>query len=149
MSTPSSAKARNQVANTWRIVSAQAERDGKITEPYGPNPSGFLIFTEDLNFAETITDPDVPKFASNNHATGTDIENRAAMNGSLGNSGTYTVDEQGRFASEHLINSTFPNWSGLDRDKRQITEVVEGDTMTEHLQDPGGPKITIVWQRVR
>ena len=62
--------------------------------------------------------------------------------------GTYTVDKRGRFATEHVIASTFPNWNGLDRDTRQITETVEGDAMTERLQDPGGPQIVIVWKRV-
>lgn len=148
MATPSSANIQNRVAGTWRIVSAQAEVEGKIIMPFGPNPIGLLIFTEDLHFAETIVNPDVPKFASGNFATGTEAENKAAISGGLGNSGTYTVDDQGRFSSEHLISSTFPDWNGLDRDTRQITEDVRGDTMTEHLQDPGGPKITIVWQRV-
>lgn len=147
--TPASAQARNQVAGTWRIVSAQAERDGKVTYPFGRAPIGLLIFGDDLHFAETIVNPAVPKFASNAPSAGTAAENKAAMSGSLGNSGTYTVDAQGRFASEHIISSTFPNWNGLDRDRRLITEEVEGDTMTEHLQDPGGPKITIVWRRVK
>ena len=42
-----------------------------------------------------------------------------------------------------------PNWSGLDRDTRRITEQVEGHAMIEHLQDPDSPQITIVWQRAR
>ena len=148
-STPSFAEVRNQVAGTWRIASAQLDQDGTVIEPFGPNPGGLLIFTEDFHFAEDIVNLDVAKFASGNLATGTEAENKAAMSGGLGNSGTYTVDDQGGFSSEHLISSTFPNWNGLNRDTRQITETVEGDTMTEHLQDPGGPKITITWQRVK
>ncbi len=63
--------------------------------------------------------------------------------------GIYTVDEQGNFATEHVIASIFPNWNGLERDTSTITETVEGDTMTERLQDPGGPQIVIVWKRAK
>ena len=62
---------------------------------------------------------------------------------------TYTVDGQGRFATEHVIASTFPNWTGLSRDTSRITETVSGDTMVERLKDPGGPQIVILWKRAR
>jgi hypothetical protein len=41
------------------------------------------------------------------------------------------------------------NWNGLVRDTATLTETVTGDSMVEHLQDPGGPKIEIIWKRVR
>lgn len=57
MSTPSSATIANRVAGTRRIVSAQAEVEVNIMMPFGPNPIGLLIFTEDLHRAETIVNP--------------------------------------------------------------------------------------------
>lgn len=116
---------------------------------YGPRPSGQLIFTQDLHFAVVINDTDVPRFASSNRSEGTAAENKAAVAGALTLYGTYTVDELGRFAGEHVIGCTFPNWNGLDRDTSTLTETVEGDRMIEHLHDPGGRLIEIVWERVR
>ena len=39
--------------------------------------------------------------------------------------------EQGRFATEHVTVSIFPNWTGLSRDTGRIRETVDGDTMVE------------------
>lgn len=68
---------------------------------------------------------------------------KAAISGSFGMYGTYTVDENGHFGS------TFPNRNGIDRRRSQITEFVQGDTMTENLTESDGLPIVIVWQRVR
>jgi hypothetical protein len=113
-----------------------------------PPRSTQLIFTKDLRFAVAINNPAVPRFASSDRSEGTDAENKAAVAGSLALYGTYTVDAEGRFAGEHVIGSTFPNWNGLDRTTAILTETIGGDAMIEHLQDPGGPMIEIVWRRI-
>lgn len=146
-STPALAAGKNLVAGTWIMVSAQADPDGANKPLFGPHPNGVLIFTPDMHFADVLTNPDVPKFASTDRAEGTDVENKAVVARDLALYGIYTVDEQGNFATEHVIASTFPNWNGLNRDTHTITETIEGDTMTERLQDPGGPQILIVWKR--
>lgn len=148
-STPTLASGKNLVAGTWIMVSAQADPDGANTLLFGPHPTGQLIFTEDLHFADVLVNPGIPRFASSDRAQTTDAENKAVATGNLALYGTYTVDEEGHFATEHVIASTFPNWNGLDRDTRTITETVKGDTMVERLQDPGGPQIVIVWKRAK
>ena len=146
-SAPGLAAGKNLVAGTWIMVSAQANPEGENKPLFGPHPNGLLIFTPDLHFADVLTNPDVPKFASSDRAEGTDAENKAVVARDLALYGTYTVDEQGHFSTEHVIASTFPNWNGLDRDTSTIKETVEADTLTERLQDLGGPQIVIVWKR--
>jgi hypothetical protein len=131
------------------MVSAQADPSGENKPLFGAHPNGLLIFTADFHFADVLINPDVPKFTSGDRAEGTDAENKAVVARDLALYGTYTVDEQGNFATEHVTASIFPNWNGLERDTRTITETVEGDTMTERLQDPGGPQIVIVWKRAK
>jgi hypothetical protein len=143
------AKPKNMVAGTWQMVSATADLDGEVRNLFGLTPAGCLIYTEDLHFAVVINDPTVPHFASSNRAEGTTAENRAAIAGALGLYGTYTIDDEGRFASAHVVGSTFPNLNGLNRTTATLTESVDGDRMVEHLHDPGGPKIEIIWQRAR
>ena len=77
------------------MVSATIERQGTRSDAYGPNPHGWLVFTEELTFVEVLTDPRVPAFRSNARGEGTDEENRAAMAGSIGFFGRYTVDQNG------------------------------------------------------
>ena len=149
VSTTSYAKPTNRVAGTWEIVSAKADPKGENRDLYGPEPAGQLIFGEDMRFAVVINNPAVPHFTEKDRAKGTAAENKAAVAGALALYGTYTVDSAGHFAGERVLGSTFPNWNGLARNTTTLTESVDGDNMIEHLHDPGGPFIEIVWRRVR
>ena len=149
MTNAAGASPRNQVVGTWRMVSAQIDRDGKSVPAYGQRPNGMLIFAPDMHYVEVLTDGDVPRFASNARGGGTDAENRIAMAASIGMFGTYTVDEDGAFTGDRVEGSTFPNWIGDVRTQRDIRIVVDGDRMTEHFTRPDGTKIIIVLERVR
>ncbi len=149
ISTSAFASGKNLVAGTWIMVSAKADGAGGNRDLFGSYPSGQLILTEGLQFSDVLVNPGVPRFALSDRAMGTEAENKAVVAGDLALYGTYTVDEQGFFATEHIIASTFPNWTGLNRDTSLITETVDGDTMVERLKDPGGPQIVIVWKRAK
>jgi hypothetical protein len=149
MTLPVAAQPLNQVLGTWRMVSAQIDPGGRNVPAYGPAPSGLLVFTEDMHFVEVLTDSTIPKFASSARGNGTADENRAAMAGSIGFFGTYTVDDNGVFSGDKVEGSTFPNWVGDQRTRRELQLVVDGDRMTENFQRPEGTRIAITWQRVR
>lgn len=133
-----SGAAPNEVAGTWRMVSATVENGGEVTRPYGPDPAGMLVFTADMHFVEVLADPDTPRFASDARGGGTDAENRRAMGSSIGFFGTYSVDEQGRFAGNRVEGSTFPNWVGSVRTTRELTLTVEDGRMHEVFTRPDG-----------
>lgn len=139
----------NAVVGTWKMVSAQLDPRGANTPAYGPAPHGWLVFTPELTFVEVLTDPRVAKFASNARGMGTDAENRAAMAGSIGFFGRYTVDAHGIFSGNSVEGSTFPNWVGSQRTREQLRMTVDGDRMTEEFQRPEGTEVRIVWERVR
>ncbi|WP_454856647.1 lipocalin-like domain-containing protein [Rhizobium binxianense] len=146
---PALAAGANRYAGTWRMVSAQIDPQGANRPAYGANPHGWLVFTEELTFVEVLTDPSVPKFASNARGQGTDEENRRAMAGSIGFFGRYTLDENGEFNGNRVEGSTFPNWVGQERTREQLRMTVEGDRMTEQFRRPEGTQIRIIWERVR
>lgn len=148
-SASANAGSQNQVLGTWRMVTAQIDPDGKNVPAYGDKPNGLLVFTEDMHFIEVLTDATIPKFASDARGQGTAEENRAAMAGSIGFFGTYTVDKEGVFSGNRVEASTFPNWIGQVRTRKELRLVVEGDRMTENFQRPDGTRIRIVWQRVK
>lgn len=140
---------RNQIIGTWRMVSAESERNG-ITEPaYGERPNGMLSFTPDMRFVEVLTDSTLPRFASEVRGAGTDAENRAAMAGGIGMFGTYTVDEDGQFSGNRVEGATFPNWTGDVRTTDELRMVTDGDRLTENFTRPDGTKVTIEFERVR
>ncbi|TBU78206.1 lipocalin-like domain-containing protein [Phytopseudomonas daroniae] len=139
----------NQVAGTWRMVSATLETDGKIERPYGENPEGMLVFTTDMHFVEVLTNGDTQRFESNARGGGTDDENRRAMASSIGFFGTYTVDEHGRFTGNRVEGATFPNWVGAVRTGRELQLRVEDDRMYETFTRPDGGRVSAEFVRVR
>ena len=145
----SDARAINQVAGTWRMVSATLEADGRIERPYGDNPQGMLVFTPDMHFVEVLTDGDTPRFASDARGGGSDEENRRAMASSIGFFGTYSVDEQGRFAGNRVEGTTFPNWVGGVRTTKELQLRVEGDRMYETFTRPDGGRFSAEFVRSR
>lgn len=139
----------NQVAGTWRMVSATLEADGRIERPYGTNPQGMLVFTQDMHFVEVLTDGDMPRFQSNARGGGSDEENRRAMASSIGFFGTYSVDEQGRFAGNRVEGATFPNWVGGVRTTHELQLRVEGERMYETFTRPDGGRFSAEFVRAR
>lgn len=141
--------ALNQVAGTWRMVSATLETDGRIERPYGENPQGMLVFTPDMHFVEVLTDGDTSRFRLDVRGAGSDDENRRAMASSIGFFGTYSVDEQGRFAGNRVEGATFPNWVGGVRTTQELQMKVEGDRMYETFTRPDGGRFSAEFVRSR
>ncbi len=140
---------KNEIVGTWRMMSARLVDNGRETLPYGPRPAGMLVFTPDMHFVEVLTDPSVPRFASDRRGGGTDAENRRAMAGSIGFFGTYSVDGRGRFSGNRVEGSTFPNWVGGVRTTRELTMVVEGDRLFETFTRPDGGRLRAEFRRAR
>src|SRR5262245_26691213 len=86
--------------------------DLKKSLPFGETPKGILIFAPDGHFAQIHVASDVPKIASNNRLTGTAEEYAAIMRRSISVFGTYTVDEDKKTVTYHIVSSSFPNWEG-------------------------------------
>ncbi|XYD11827.1 lipocalin-like domain-containing protein (plasmid) [Methylobacterium sp. NMS12] len=141
--------APNQVVGTWRMVEARIYPEGKNLPAYGARANGLLVFTPDMHYVEVLLDADVPRFASDARGQGTDAENRAAMAGSIGQFGTYTVDGTGAFSGDRVEGATFPNWTGDVRTSKELRIVVDGDRMVENFQRPDGTRIAITYRRVR
>ena len=95
---------------------------------------GYYMFDRSGHVSVVILTSDLPKFASNNKNTGTDAENKAVVQGTLANYGTYKIDEKNHKALVHYIGSTYPNWNGTDQE-RAIT--ITGDQMS--WVDPATP----------
>jgi hypothetical protein len=146
--TSAEAQSPNKVLGTWRMITAQLDPESRNVPAYGSKPESLLVFTEDMHVMEVLTDSTVPKFASKARGQGTPEENQAAIAGSIGWFGTYTVDENGELSGDIVEGSTFPNWVGDVRTRKDIQIVVDGDHMLETFFRPEGTKIVITWQRI-
>ena len=141
-------KINNKIVGTWILVSAVLETDNNCLPLFGKNPEGSLIFTKEMRFNVILNDPNVPKFSTEDRSQGTYEELKVATTGALALYGTYKVDEQGDFASQHIIGSTFPNWNGLERSASQLRLERNEDLLTENLILGLNTRVIITWQLI-
>ena len=148
MNTNLSTDIKNPFVGTWRIVSADLERNGESQPAFGRRPIGFLTFTKDMHFVEVLMDADTPHFANGDIGQGTDEENRAVVAKTIGISGSYEVSTTGEFLGDPVEVCTFPNWIGDVRTQKEIIAKIKGSRLSEEFHQPAGAVIRLVWQRV-
>jgi hypothetical protein len=139
---------KQQLVGTWIFVRTEAtQADGKKILPFGPNPKGTLIFTEDGHFAHLQVAADIPKFASNSRVTGTAEENKAVVQGSIALSGTYTVDETINAFIRKIEATTFPNWVGNEQ-KLKIDSLTTDELIySNFVGSIAGATTVNIWKR--
>jgi hypothetical protein len=129
---------KEQIVGTWDFVVAEiTAADGKKSHPFGETPKGILIFTGDGRFAQIHVASDVPKIASGNRLNATAEENAAIMRRSLAVFGGYTVDEEKKTVTFHIVSSTFPNWQG-EAQTRTIDRLTADEFVNTNPNVAGG-----------
>jgi hypothetical protein len=107
---------QNALVGTWKLVSFQATcPEGHITEPFGHDPVGYLMYTEDGYMSATIMKAHRPPYSTED---GTVSERLAALEGYLAYCGTYDFD--GTKVVHHVKASLVPGSEGFD-----VTRFVE------------------------
>ncbi len=143
---PAGAQTARDIVGTWTLVSAVAQQGGARTDVFGPNPSGTIVFGGDGRYTLIFLRSDLPKFASNNRASGTTDENKAVVQGSIAHFGTYTMDEAGRALVFRIEGSTFPNWSGAEQRR---TMALSGDELTYTSPGSAGTATQVTMRRAK
>jgi len=139
---------KQKIVGTWSLVSDVIDQDGGKVAPFGDDPKGAMIIAPNGTFSLVITRAEVAKFASNNRATGTDAENKAAVQGGIAYFGSYTVEESTHTVNLHLDGSTFPNWVG--NDQKRIVDVSGDELRWKNPTTSLGTGVaTLVWKRIK
>lgn len=132
---------------TWSLVTVYNEQDGKRTEPFGPNPKGIFMLDRSGRFVQFFLRAGLPKFVSNNRATGTPDEIKAVVLGSNAYFGAYSISDKEPLMTLQIEGSTFPNWDGVAQ-KRLIVLKEDELTLTNPTSAVGGTGVS-VWKRVK
>jgi hypothetical protein len=143
-----SAQSANEVVGTWTLVSSVTEKDGTRTDQFGSGAKGMMTLDADGHFMLTIIGPDLPKFVSNNRATGTSEEAMAVVSKSIAMIGTYSVNSSDKTLTFKVDSATFPNWNATDQ-KRLL---VSGNTNELKYITPtasSGGVATVTWKRAK
>lgn len=138
---------KDQLVGAWSIVSSTTKLpDG--SPAWGTNPKGLYVFTADGYYSSHLLRTDRPKFASNNRATGTPEENKAAVLGNSSNYGTYSVNEAAKTFTIKFLGSSYPNLEGVEQ-TRAFT--ITGDELTVVNPSPtvGGAPSQLVLKRAK
>jgi len=98
-------------------------------------------------FSAILMRADLPKYASNNRVQGTAAEHKSTVEGSLAYFGTYSVN--GTDLNLHIEGSTFPNWTGADQKRTNISLVGDEFKYVQPLPSGGGSPTPVVWKRAK
>lgn len=75
---------KQQLVGAWTLVAVVGERsDGSKFEPFGANPKGIIIFTDDGHFSLFQSSAEVPKIVANDRAKATPEEATAIVRESI------------------------------------------------------------------
>ena len=104
---------------SWKAVAATAQED-LISEPFGPDPVGYITFTAEGLMQGQMMAPDRPRFTSERTTAvqfdaGDHDEIVAAFNTYLGYSGRYEVaPDEGRLTTV-VECASIPDWTGSEQ----------------------------------
>lgn len=144
-----SQSATDQFKGTWALVSIRyVSTDGKAIEPFGPNAKGMLFF-DGSHFATQVMAANLPKFASNNRMVGTPQEFEAISRGVVAYFGTYDVNEASRILTLHIDRSSFPNWEGIDQQRK--FEFIDDELRYTAANSTANPaeSAQLVWKKAK
>jgi hypothetical protein len=137
---------KEQLVGSWILVSNDSTApDGKKDQLFGPNPKGILIFDANGQYSQTIVNPDVPKFKTNNRLKGTPEENTAAVHGTTATFGTWSIDEASKTVTVRYVGGMFPNQAGTD--SKRTVSVSGNELKVSNPATAAGLQADQVWKR--
>jgi hypothetical protein len=139
---------KEQLVGSWALVSNNnIAPDGTKRQVLGPNPKGIFIFDSSGRYAQIMLNPNRPKFKGSTRLDGTPEENKAVVQGTSAQFGTWSVDEAKKTLISHIEHHLFPNDDGTDS-VRAITLTGDELTVITPAASSGG-KSTLVFRRVK
>ena len=128
---------QNPLVGAWTLVSWESQAmDGTVTQPYGPNPMGQIVYSESGRMSAQLMHPNTSL---------PEVTDRF-----FSYYGSYMVDAGSSVVIHHVEGALLPTWIGTER-PRSFTfdgrDRVILNTMPD-AQRTNGAVSTLVWQRV-
>lgn len=140
--------AKDQIVGAWTLVSVTSEMDdGKKGEPFGPTPTGVIIFSNDGHFSLFQARAEIPKIAANDRAKATPEEPQGIVASSIAYYGTYSIDENTMVMLVNLAASTYANVAAIPNQKRTITLLTSDELKFDNPRTPNGMTLRTAWKR--
>ena len=140
---------KEQLTGSWTSVSVDnVAPDGTKRHLMGANPKGLMILDASGRFALVQVDPARPKFASNNRLEGTPEENKAVVQGTVAQFGTWSVNEADKTVVLHIEGGMYPNQAGTDG-KRSIVNLTADELKWANPNPGSSGKTENVYKRAK
>src|SRR5262245_2855309 len=141
---------KEQLVGAWILAAVVGERaDGSKFEPFGSNPKGIIIFSDDGHFSLFQSSANVPKIAANDRAKATSEEATTIVRESIAYFGTYAVSEGERTLSVQLSGSTYANLIAGTEQKRIVTSLTPEELKFTNPRTPAGVTLLTIWKRAK
>ena len=140
----------SQLVGSWDLVEYdRRDESGAVAETYyGNDPLGNLIYTASGDMSVHLVDSRVGEFETKDFLRGSPAEIKEAYEGYFGYFGTYTVDENAKTVTHHVVGASFRGYTGSDMTR--FFEL-EGDrlSLVSGVEIDGGVPSTfhLVWER--
>jgi hypothetical protein len=138
-----------ELTGTWRLLSYEARSDdGDVVYPLGPDPEGYIMYTDDGFMSVTMVAADRTPHASGDLKGGTEEEKIAAAESYIGYCGRYELKEDR--VVHHVEFSFFQNRVGTSQER--FFRLVDGKLVlrTPPMLVSGQEReLDIVWERAR
>jgi len=135
----------------WHIVSwEQRYDDGRVTQPLGAHPQGYIQYDPDGRMACLISRGQRPSFTSGGQWDASQQERAQAYSDFLAYGGRYEVHGN---EVVHVVDiSLYPNWVGGAQRRRVELQSGQGETqlvISARLEDgtPNARTALLVWRR--
>jgi len=139
----------NLLVGVWTLTSFELRTTrGDVSFPFGSNPAGLLVLTEDGYWSVQAMDTRRPRFTTGDVLGGTQEEQAAATRGYVAYAGSYGI--HGNRVVVNVRTSLFPNWVGQDQERFFSVEGDRLDLSTRPLLAQGEERTAhLIWERVR
>tara|TARA_Y100000590_G_C15718839_1_gene1012823 strand:+ start:829 stop:1254 length:426 start_codon:yes stop_codon:yes gene_type:complete len=139
--------ANNNIIGTWRLVSYfYIDKNGETGYPLGPNPKGYITYTEDGYMSVSMSASDRPNRSTDDLLDGTDEEKIAEAATYISYCGKYDLYDD---RVVHKIEvALFPNRVGTSQTRYYKFEDDKVILTTPPISIHNMPQVcTIVWER--
>ncbi len=139
---------QNPFVGTWRLLSYEVRRaDGEVRYPWGQDPVGLLMYSEEGYVSVAMMSANRPRFAAKDIKRGTIEEKVAAVDTYISYCGRYEV--QGDTVIHHVEVCLFPNWIGNDQKR---TFEFDGDRLLLSTEPIAVGEMNwtghLIWERI-
>ncbi len=142
---------RDQLLGVWKLVSYEFRlADGILIRPMGQGVQGLLIYDPSGYMSLQVIDPERPKLSTEDWMSASPAESKTAFEGVMAYYGTFEVDEQKGTVIHHIEQSSFPNWSGMDREQFFEMEEEQLKLLTLPMTLSGEQLVgQLIWRKVK